>query len=264
MGYNHMEERRRLWSKDELILAFNLYLKIEFGKTHARNLQVLELAKLIGRTPASIVMRLGNFASIDPYHRDRGVGGLKNGMNQVQPIWDEFFNNQEELVFKSEQILAQRENSSIEEKYKELLFDIKDLKGETKIREVKTRVNQSVFRQMVMVNYSSKCAITGIDIPDLLFASHILPWSTNENERLNPENGICLSALYDKAFDKGYVGFDKNYKVILSTSLKHKKHSDYYSSYFAPIENKVIMTPIKYMPKLEFLEYHRDTIFDKR
>ena len=61
---------------------------------------------------------------------------------------------------------------------------------------MKTRVNQNVFRQIVLANYNKKCAITGIDIPDLLVASHIIPWSKNEEERLNPENGICLSALY--------------------------------------------------------------------
>ena len=64
---------------------------------------------------------------------------------------------------------------------------------------------------MVLSNYDSKCAITGIDIPQLLYASHIIPWSQNENERLNPENGICLSALYDKAIDKGLIGLNNKY-----------------------------------------------------
>lgn len=254
---------KRLWTKEELILAFNLYLKIEFGKTHARNPKIIELANLLDRTPASIVMRLGNFASIDPFHQNRGVGGLKNGMNQVQPIWDEYFTNQEELLFESEKILAQKENTSIEAKYQDILYDLKDLKGETVIREVKTRVNQSFFRQMVLANYTSRCAMTGIDIPELLFASHIVPWSKNENERLNPENGICLSALYDRAFDKGLIGINKNYQVILSANLKIKKDSSFYQNHFASIENLKITQPIKYLPRKEFLEYHLDTIFDK-
>jgi len=73
----------KLWTREELILAFNLYLKIEFGKTHKGNPKIIELANIIGRTPSSVGMRLGNFASIDPYHLQRGVGGLKGGMNQV-------------------------------------------------------------------------------------------------------------------------------------------------------------------------------------
>lgn len=254
---------RNLWTREELILAFNLYLKIPFGKMHSTNKDIIHLANLIGRTPNSIALRLVNFASVDPVLQARGIKGMDGGTKIVQPIWDEFFNNQEELIYLSEQILAKKENTSIENKYQELLFDIKDLKGETAIRQVKTRVNQSVFRQMVLANYSTKCAITGIDIPELLLASHIIPWSKNEIHRLNPENGICLSALYDKAFDKGIIGINKNYEVILSTSLKKKQETSYYKNYFAPVENLKITEPLKYLPKKEFLEFHLDTIFQK-
>ena len=63
---------------------------------------------------------------------------------------------------------------------------------------------------------------SGINIPDLLLASHIIPWSKNEKERLNPENGICLSALYDKAFDKGLISLSFQHEVIISEELKQK------------------------------------------
>lgn len=252
---------RNLWSKEELILAFNLYLKLPFGKQHKNTPEIIHLANLLGRTPSSIGMRLGNFASVDPYHQERGVGGLKGGMNQVKPIWNEFYHNQEELVYLSEQILAERENLTIESKFKELLYDIQDLKGETKLRVVKTRVNQSVFRQMVMINYNNQCAITGIDIPQLLLASHIVPWSVNENERLNPENGICLSPLYDKAFDKGLIGINNNHEVILSKELKNKMSSHFYDRHFGSIEKSKIALPKRYLPRKEFLEYHTEHIF---
>lgn len=253
----------RLWTKEELIVAFNLYLKIEFGKTHSSNPKIIKLANLINRTPASIVMRLGNFASIDPFHINRGISGLKNGTNQVQPIWDEFFYNQEELIFLSEQILAQKQNISIEDKYEDILFDIKNLKGEDVFRTVKTRVNQSVFRQMILSNYNNRCAISGIDIPELLLASHIIPWSKNEEHRLNPENGICFSALYDRAFDKGLIGINPDHKIIFSDTLKNKKNSEYFHKYFATIENQEILKAQKYLPRKEFLEHHLDTIFNK-
>lgn len=254
---------RNLWTKEELILAFNLYLKVPFGKMHSTNKDIIHLASLIGRTSNSVAIRLVNFASVDPALQARGVKGMDGGKNVVKPIWDEFFHNQEELVFLSEQILAQKENTTIGNKYQDILFDLKGLKGETVIREVKTRVNQSVFREMVLTNYTTKCAITGIDIPELLLASHIVPWSINENERLNPENGICLSALYDKAFDKGLIGINQNYQVILSASLKKKKETSFYQNHFASIENLKIIDPIKYLPRKEFLEYHLDTIFDR-
>lgn len=255
--------QRNLWTKEELILAFNLYLKTPFGKMHSTNKGVINLANLIGRTPNSIALRLVNYASVDPVLKARGIKGMDGGTKIVQPIWDQFFHNQEELVFLSEQILAEKEKTSIEKKYKDILEDLKDLKGETVIREVKTRVNQSVFRQMVLGNYSTQCAITGIDIPELLFASHILPWSKNEKERLNPENGICLSPLYDKAFDRGLIGIKTNYEIILSKDLKKKSTSTFFANHFAIIENKKITEPLSYFPRKEFLEYHLDVIFEK-
>ena len=254
--------KRNLWSREELILVFNLYLKLPFGKMHSRTPEVIEMANLIGRTVSSISIRLGNFASCDPYHQNRGVKGMTGGIKQCQPIWNEFFGNQENLIFISEKILAEKENQTIETKFDELLFDLKDLKGETKIREVKTRVNQNVFRQIVVANYSGKCAISGIDIPELLLASHIVPWSKSENERLNPENGICLSALYDKAFDKGLIGINEKYKILLSDKLTKKKGTDYFIKYFAPLKGQSLILPQRYIPKKKFIQYHLDVIFN--
>ena len=254
---------RKLWTREELILVFNLYLKLPFGKMHTRTPEIIEMANLIGRTVNSIAIRLTNFAACDPYHQDRGVKGMVGGIKQCQPIWDEFFGNKELLIFESENILAQKENLTIESKFDEILFDIKDLKGEMKLREVKTRVNQNVFRQIVVANYSGKCAITGIDLQELLFASHIIPWSKNEEERLNPENGICLSALYDKAFDKGLIAVNESYQILISDKLKKKKQADYYGKYFAPIENQLLISPQRYFPKKEFIQYHLDEIFNK-
>jgi putative restriction endonuclease len=97
----------------------------------------------------------------------------------------------------------------------------------------------------------------------LLFASHIIPWSQNEKERLNPENGICLSALYDKAFDKGLIGINNNNKIILSSKLKTYATKEYYQQHFKSIEGRTLISPLKYHPKQEFLEFHLDTIFDK-
>lgn len=254
---------KKLWTREELVLVFNLYLKLPFGKMHSRTPEIIEMASLLGRTVNSIAIRLTNFAACDPYHQSRGVKGMVGGIKQCQPIWDEFFGNKEVLIFESERILAEKENQTIEVKFNELLLDLRNLKGESKLREVKTRVNQNVFRQIVVANYSSKCAITGIDLPELLFASHIIPWAKNEEERLNPENGICLSALYDKAYDKGLIAVNEKYQILISNRLKKKKDADYYLKYFAPIENQLLIQPEKYFPKKEFIQYHLDEIFNR-
>ncbi len=197
---------QNLWTKDELVLTLNLYFKLPFGKFHRGNPEVVRLAGLIERTPSAVAMRLSNFAAVDPYHQQRGVGGLSGGIKQVEPIWNEFLQNKEELIFQSEKLLAEKEHQTLEEKFP-LEYSL-NLKGEMKERLIKTRVNQSVFRQMVLSNYESKCAISKINIPAFLIASHIIPWPQNEQERLNPENGICRSPLYDKAFDSGFIGIN--------------------------------------------------------
>ena len=158
----------------------------------------------------------------------------------------------------------EREGTTIEKKYEQDIRDIpQDLVGETKLRQVKTRVNQNIFRQIVLANYEGKCALTGIDLSELLVASHIIPWADNEQERLNPENGICLSSLYDKAFDKGLISFTNEQRVIFSIRLKENVGKEYYAKYFEPVENAKLVTPRKYHINPQFLEWHRDCIFNK-
>lgn len=253
--------RKNLWTREELIVTFNLYLKLPFGQLDHRTAEVIELANIIGRTSGSVAMRLNNFAHVDPYHQQRGIKGLSGGRKQVEPIWNEFINNKAELLFESERILAEYQHKTIEQKFSDFLIGTENLKGETKIREVKTRVNQSVFRQIVLANYSGKCAITQIDIPELLIASHIIPWSKDENERLNPQNGICLSPTFDKCFDKGFIGIDADYKIHLSKVLKIHYEKPYFEKIFKEVEGKKISLPLKFLPGKDFLDYHFTRIF---
>ncbi len=256
---------RKLWSRDEMILALNLYLKTPFGKMHNSNPDIIALAKLIGRTASSVSIRLCNFASCDENLIERGIVGMQGGKKQCLPYWDEFYNNRESLIYESERILAEYQNLEIESKFAEELKDIpENMTGETRLQEVKARVNQHVFRQMVLVNYENKCALTGIDIPELLVASHIKPWAKDKENRLNPENGICLSSLYDKAFDCGLMSFRDDLSVMFSERLESNIDKEYFTRYFEPVKNRKLITPKKYNPNKEFLEWHRDCVFNKK
>jgi putative restriction endonuclease len=96
-------------------------------------------------------------------------------------------------------------------------FDVTK-EGEDEITKAKHRRGQDYFRRMILKFYDGKCALTGINVEPLLLASHIIPWrdESHKKERLNPCNGICLSALYDKAFDKGLITISPDdYKVSL-------------------------------------------------
>lgn len=100
--------------------------------------------------------------------------------------------------------------------------------------------------------------------PEVIHLAGLIGRSSSESERLNPENGICLSNLYDKAFDKGLIGITEQFSVIIAKDLKKNSNKAYYQKYFALLENEKIALPKRYLPRKEFLQHHLDTIFSKR
>ncbi|ABC32296.1 predicted restriction endonuclease [Hahella chejuensis KCTC 2396] len=85
---------------------------------------------------------------------------------------------------------------------------------------IKTRVGQQRFRSALM-EYWGGCALSGLQLPEILKASHIKPWRESDHtERLDPFNGILLSPTYDALFDRGYISFDDSGRIILSESAK--------------------------------------------
>src|SRR5579863_7976158 len=96
---------RRDWTREELIVAFNLYVKIPFGRIHIRNPLIIELAKSIGRTPSAVSWKLANFARLDRTLRKRNIAGAAHGAQAEVDIWNEFNNNWEKLTFESERLL---------------------------------------------------------------------------------------------------------------------------------------------------------------
>ena len=175
-----------------------------------------------------------------------------------KPYWDEFVNDKEGLFFEEQRILSELNNVTIEN-----ALDLKECDFEGKERQavVKVRINQQAFRKMVLLNYQNTCAISGIDISEVLIASHIVPWAVDEKNRLNPENGICLSPLYDRLFDKGLITVDEDYRVCLSYELKQRCEKEYYSKFFASIENNRLILPIEHCPDKMLLKYHYENIF---
>lgn len=251
--------KRNNWTREELLVAFNLYCKIPFSRINYKQPEIIYLASKIGRTPSAVAWKLVNFASFDPSLQRRGVKGASNSSKLDKEIFYQFYENWDEMLFESERLLTQYEKTTIEKKYETILVDLADKKGEVKIREVKTRVNQNLFRQLILSIYQKKCAISGIDISEMLVAGHILPWAEYENERLNPENGICLSSIYDKAFEKGFIGIDENYKILISSELKKNVKKEYFQPFFGRFDGKSINLPDRFLPNKEFLRKHLDT-----
>ncbi|NOT91460.1 HNH endonuclease [Ferruginibacter sp.] len=253
-----MKEGQKLWTRDELILAVNLYCKLPFGKMHKGNQEIIALSNIIDRTPSAIARKLGNFASFDPTLQERGIRGLSNSGKLDAEIWNEFYNNWSDALIESEKLLAKTKHTTIEKLNK---IEIDDLpkEGKDKERLVKVRVNQSIFRTMILATYNNKCCITGIDNPDLLIASHIVPWSKDEKNRLNPMNGLCLNALHDRAFDKGLITVSADdYCIKVSSKLKKKNIPESIEMNFIKLEGVSIFLPDKFLPSKEFLKNHND------
>lgn len=125
---------------------------------------------------------------------------------------------------------------------------------------VKRRIGQDIFRAMLLKIYDRKCCLTGLDVPEVLRASHIIPWSKDDENRLNPENGLCLSATYDAAFDKHLISFDEDYRLVLSKAIKDEYSSEAFKTYFLDFEGKVIRMPSMFRPSVKFLEKHREQL----
>jgi len=238
---------RRAWTRDELILAINLYCKTPFGRIHMRNPAIIELSKKLGRTTGSVSYKLANFASIDPTIDRKGA---VNVSKLDREVWNEFFNDWEKMILESEARMSQLKMVKIKvEKFDD--YNIK--KGETKNTIVKVRINQDFFRKMILTSYNNSCCITGIDNTELLVASHIIPWACDKENRVNPMNGLCLNALHDRAFDNGLISIDESYNVIISKKVKHKLILQY--------DRQQIKLPDRFLPDQKFLSYHRKNIF---
>ncbi|MCU7514023.1 MAG: HNH endonuclease [Ignavibacteria bacterium] len=250
-----MKEGQRLWTREELILALNLYSKIDFGKIHSRNPEIIKLSHSIKRTPGSVSYKLVNFASLDPARKARGIRGASNASKLDREIWNEFYNNLDDYAFESEKLKADIEHSTVE---KENDIDEEDLPKEGKEREsiVKTRVNQSFFRKLILASYNNTCCITGIQQPNLLVAGHIRPWRLDEKNRMNPQNGIAINALHDKAFEDGLMTITPDYKIKISSVLLDQADNPPINEYFVKYHDKEIKLPWRFLPDREFLQYH--------
>jgi len=257
---------RDLWTREEFMVVMNLYTKIPYGQFSATNSEVKKLAVLLNRKPGAVAYKLVHFSGLDPYHKSRGIKGLANPGKNAIKIYNEFQANWVEMIYESEILLANLQKGEIEDFHNETTVKIdKDILlgkfGEDKQALTKIRVNQSVFRKIIVNNYFRSCAICGLNIPDLLIASHILKWSENKDERLNPTNGICLCNIHDKAFENGYMGIDSSYKVSISSRLELIKDKETYIALFKRHENNSIHLPDKYFPNIDFLGSHFTNVF---
>ena len=250
---------KKNWTREELILAFNLYCKTPFGRIHTSNPEVISLANLIKRTPSAVAWKLANFASLDTSLEQKGASHASKADSE---IYEEFCNDWETLSFESDMLLANYSGKMVEEV---AMIDKSTLPKEGKEREamVRVRVNQNFFRASVLAAYDYKCCITGLPLSEILIASHIIPWSVDQQNRVNPQNGLCLNALHDKAFDNGLLTITPDFKVKLSQKIMNLPNDSSNVDLLKKYNGKSIRLPTRFNPDPSFLTRHNNEFFDK-
>lgn len=242
-------------------MAFNLYCRTPFGRLHSRNPDIIALARRLRRTPASVSMKLCNFASLDPVQRARQIAGLRNVSEADRAIFAEFDRDWEALAAESEAALERLHIDMATRPQKGPPEDHPAPEETEAVRSVRVRRAQSLFRATVLASYDFACAISGISVPALLDAGHIIPWANDPSRRIDPRNGIALSALHERAFDRGLITISEDLRVVVSGRLRVRRASEIHRSALLDIDGKPLRRPTRYAPDPEALAYHRERIF---
>ena len=248
------------WTRDQLLVAFSLYCRLPFGRLHSRNPEIIAMAEAIGRTPAALAMKLTNIASLDPEITSSGRRGLTGASAADREMWDEMHNDWEAFAVETElAIAAVQTKDAPSDQSSEKEVDDGPI-GEDRSVITTARVGQDFFRRAVLSAYNERCCITGLSIPTLLVASHIIPWRCDKSNRVNPRNGLLLSALHDKAFDSGLITVEDNMTLRVS-SQDVQSEDPYFTESIQRYHGREINLPEKFAPSRDFLSYHREHIF---
>ena len=260
-----MNAPRKLWTENETKLALFLYFQLPFGQLHSLNPEVQKLASILGRTNSSVAMKLCNFASLDPKITESGRKGLQGASAQDRRVWANFNADWTAQIEEAEQVwtATEADSSAVGNKLRDnvspFVFERYDGPS-TANANIERRVGQSFFRRSVLANFDNMCCITGIAEPALLNASHIVPWGVDVKNRHNPANGLCLSATFDRAFDRGLLTLDESRAVLISESLlthSNQKTRDF----FKPYHGVAIIPSIRFDPDPASLRWHNRNCF---
>lgn len=245
------------WTRNELLIALGVYCKLPFGKFHSRHPLIIHVAEKMGRSSSSLSMKLCNLASLDPVITESGRKGLEGASELDREIWSEFSDNTAEMLPQAEIALKSVMGSETRKP------DIEPVSYEEQdyFAKVKVRKGQKLFRDAVLSAYENRCCITGLADSRFLIASHIRPWRKDPENRLNPRNGLCLSLLFDKAFDLGLITFSEDYRLILSSELQSHEDNSHIAEVFVPRKGQRILMPSKFSPDDSFLAWHRNSYF---
>ncbi len=245
------------WTRSQTLAALHIYMQLPFGRLHRGNPKIKQLAEWLGRTPSSIAMKLTNLASLDPLIVASGRAGLRRASTLDRSIWAELQQDWDAVALEAATTYEHLASSRGITADADLLENTPPLQeGRTRSATVQVRVNQARFRAAVLISYNATCCISGLRHEKLVIASHIVPWSEDRKNQLNPQNGLCLSALHDRAYDQGLITVMPDFKVRVSNQLKCNGSDTFIAESLLRFDNQSIHLPERFQPSPEFLASH--------
>lgn len=250
--------RGKPWTREDTIIAYALYCVIPFSKLSNSNPMIKAVAEIMGRSPASLKMKICNLAALDPDFLATGRVGLWGGVSQMdRAVFAEFSNDWPALSATAEKLVALP------------IFDIAepvyngDSRKKKTYAELSDKQERKFFRRAVMSAYDGRCCITGMTIPQMLIASHIKPYAASDKgtERANPANGLLLNAFYDRAFDNGLMTVLPDLTIKISDYVKDGYSDENTKDWLLGIEGTKIRRPARFAPKRDLLAYHNEYVF---
>ncbi len=245
------------WTRSQTLAALHIYLQLPFGQLHKGNSKIKQLADWIGRTPSAAALKLVNLASLDPQIVASGRSGMNNASNLDKQIWLELQANWDAVATEAATEYDRFANINGLPTAVDVIDEVPEVaEGTTRSATVQVRVNQVRFRRAILASYDSACCITGLRHDKLVIASHIVPWSRDKKNRLNPQNGLCLSALHDKAYDQGLITVLPDYTIRVAPTMRDVAHNEFMTTALLAYDGKQIRLPERFRPAPEFLQAH--------
>lgn len=242
------------WTREETIVAFNVYCKIPFKNSSKTHPLIIKYANILGRSPSALNMKIGNIGRLDPDLKKQKITGLTHGAKMEEEVWNEFYGNPDALAFESEKLIAQFSKQNIENTSDIRTDDLPQ--GQERNIVVKQRVNQSFFRSAVMSAYDFRCCISGVSTHELLEACHIVEWSQDISNRTNPKNGLCMNPFFHKAYDKHLLSITPDMTIVISEKLLQSTQEKRFFTYLKELNGRNILLPSKFFPSKDLLKMH--------
>lgn len=190
--------------------------------------------------------------------RDKYVGKRIEYKKGEQSPFKYFLPSQRRVPNKNEPINKEKIcNNAVIEEAQKIDEEISSLnvEGISKKAIINARVNQGRFRDLLLERYN-RCCLCGVENTALLIASHIKPWVESEpKEKLDVNNGFLMCPNHDRLFDKGYITFDDEGKIIVSNRLKDNDRV------FLNVNSTMYIELSESNKK--YLKFHRENVFDR-